>query len=176
MPDGPERWRSNSRSKVAAPGALAASIAEGADATDQRVAALLGTGSASIRRTNRVTPDFSAARDKRRLAVRSSSGVLPQLSRMTAPPLCPAPPLRTASTPARSSAFASGFKTSRQSSGAPPRSAQPAPWITPLVCTARSVRSQVIGDAGTCAVIPIAKAATKPAAAAASPAAAAYTS
>jgi hypothetical protein len=162
MPDGPERWRSNSRSKVGTPGALAASMTDGADATDQRVAALLGTGSASIRRTNKVTPDFSAASDRRRLAVRSSSGVLPQLSMMTAPE----PPLRTASTPARSRDFASALKTSKQSPGAPPRSAQPAPCITPLARTARSVRSHVMGRAF--AVMPIAKAATKPAAAAAS--------
>ena len=62
----------------------ASSGIEGAALTDQRVSAALGSGSASSRSRNRVTPDFSAASANRRLTVRSSSGHFPQHSTISA--------------------------------------------------------------------------------------------
>lgn len=51
----------------------------------QRVVAALGTGAASIRSRNKVTPDFSAASASRLLAVKVSKGALPQNSTTRAP-------------------------------------------------------------------------------------------
>src|SRR3546814_1655146 len=59
VPDGPDLWRNKVMSKVGVPGALAANARDGADATDQRVCAALGTGSAPVRSNSRVVPDRS---------------------------------------------------------------------------------------------------------------------
>jgi hypothetical protein len=96
------------------PGALAASGTEGPAATRQRVSAAEASSRAPGRIRKTVTPDFSAASARRRVAVRSSALWLPQGSMMTAPSpgSAPPPPRRARRRPCRAR---------RPGSGAPDR-------------------------------------------------------
>ena len=124
------------------PDAPASSIRLGAAPTAQRVSAALGTGSASSRSRNRVTPDCSAARASRLLAVRSSAGHCPRHSTIRAD----RPGQRAASAAAFSNALVSGATPRTSESGSPPSSTRPGPWSRPPNRSALSVRSQKIGE------------------------------
>lgn len=87
----------------------------------QRVAAALGSGAAIVRSIRAVTPLASAARDRRRLAVRSSWRLSPQLSRITVP----RPEQRKASSAARNPSTTSFACTTTIRSGESPASASP---------------------------------------------------
>lgn len=87
----------------------------------QRVVAALGTGTASIRSSSNVTPDFSAASTNRRLAVRVSKGAFPQHSITSVP----SPEQAAASLAVRNNALSSGASAKIIGSGALPNSARP---------------------------------------------------
>ena len=142
MPEGPARRRSNSSSNIGGPAALASKARDGAAPTDQRVSAALGTGPASSRSSNKVTPDCSAASASRRLAVRSSSGHWPQHSTISA---CRPGP-RAASAALLSNALASGACPSTSAFGSPPSSTRPGACNPPPRRPASSERSHRIGD------------------------------
>jgi hypothetical protein len=142
MPEGPARRRSNSSSNMGGPGALASRTRDGAELTDQRVSPVLGTGSASSRSSNKITPDCSAANVSRRLAVRSSSGHLPQHSTIIAW----RPGQRAASAALRSNALGSGACPNTSAPGSPPSSTRPGACSPPPRRPASSERSHRIGD------------------------------
>jgi hypothetical protein len=80
-----------------------------------------------MRSNNTAVPAFSAARAKRRLAVRSSRRVLPSTSTITAP----AAPLRAISAVAFSAESRSGACTLKQHAGSIPNSAKPGGYSRP---------------------------------------------
>ena len=124
-------------SHAGCPGASAASGIDGAAATCQRVRAALGVLFASIRSNRGVTPDPSAARASRRLAVRSSAGGLPHNSITTTP----SPVQRIASAPARSVVAASRSTPTITRAGSSPICARPAAWMAPPRRSAACSRS-----------------------------------
>lgn len=142
-PSGPARRRSNSRSKALGPINLSpkGSI-EGAEAIRQRVSAALGAGCASSLRSSAITPDPSAARASRRLAVRSRTEGLPQHSITTAA----SPAQRNASDAARKSIVSSCITPSNSIAGSKPSAAKPGPYRCPPIFSALFVRSQSIGS------------------------------
>mgnify|MGYP007051633246 CR=1 FL=1 len=103
----------------------------------QRVCAALGPGWASIRRSSGVTPEVSAAKVRRRVAVRSSARGL-RHSSITA---APTEAQRTTSTAARSNVTGSGKTTSTIRRRSTPISASPGPYRHPVRSTDSS-RSQ----------------------------------
>lgn len=121
MPAGPARLRNKVTSKTGFSGALAASGVDGHAATRQRVSAALASSRAPGRIRKTVTPDFSAASARRRVAVRSSARWLPQGSMMTAP----SPGQRAASTPARKTPTMSRTPTRMSRAGSSPKAESP---------------------------------------------------
>lgn len=121
MPAGPARLRNKVTSKTGRPGALAASGTDGPEATRHRVCAAEASSRAPGRIRMTVTPDLSAAKASRRVAVRSSIGWLPQGSSMTAP----SPRQRAASTPARKTPTMSRTPTRISRAGSSPKAARP---------------------------------------------------
>lgn len=128
-------------SNAGCPGAPPTSGEEGAEAICQRVCAALGAGTASTRTTRTGTPEATAAIDRRRDAVRSSSGAFPQGSMMTAP-TCPH---LTMSAPARSTARESGASTRRILPGSHPSSCKPAAYKRPIRPVQRLSRTHMTG-------------------------------
>lgn len=124
----------------------------------------------SWRSSSSGTPDFSAAKARRRLAVKSSSGIAPQPSTITVPSAVQ----RKASTPARNRAVASLTTLTSPFPGAPPSSAHPWACTTPPKRVARCIRNHNIGAPGS--FMPIATPTANPAALARSSLCAAYTS
>ncbi len=95
-----------------------------------------------IRKT--VTPEASAARARRKVAVRSSARGAPKISISAAPRLLQ----RAASTPARSTASASLPRTSDKAAGSTPNSASPRPFSRPASLSRKSCRAQNNGRPG----------------------------
>jgi hypothetical protein len=93
---------------------------------------------ARMRSRKTVTPEASAARARRKVAVRSSARGAPKISISAAPKLLQ----RAASTPARSTASASLPRTSDKTAGSTPNSASPTPFSRPASPSRKSCRAQ----------------------------------
>ncbi len=93
---------------------------------------------ARMRSRKTVTPEASAARARRKVAVRSSARGAPKTSISAAPRLLQ----RAASTPARSTASASLPRTSDKAAGSTPNSASPTPFSRPASPSRKSCRAQ----------------------------------
>ncbi len=97
-----------------------------------------------MRSRKTVTPEASAARARRKVAVRSSARGAPKISISAAPRLLQ----RAASTPARSTASASLPRTSDKMAGLTPNSASPTPFSRPASLSRKSGRAQNSGRPG----------------------------
>ena len=94
-----------------------------------------------MRSRKSVTPEASAERAKRKVAVRSSARGAPAISIKAAPRL----PHLAASTPTRNTASASRPITSDRAAGSTPNSASPTPFSRPASHSRKSCRAQSNG-------------------------------